>query len=153
MIKRPAKWRSDMSSENPIPTVGVIALRDNNVLLVRSGKDSHHVSGTYGLPAGRVEQGEDEVAAAQREFLEETGLVSQELIEFDNNTFEADVPRSDGSIVRMFWRVYLATKVTGELSQSSEAIPSWRPLSDLETLPLQPNVKKAINNAQIFINK
>ena len=104
-----------MSSENPIPTVGVVAFNNNNVLLVRSGEESGHVTGSYGLPAGRIEQGEDEIAAAKRELQEETGLEAEELVEFDNNTFEADVPRSDGSKVRMFWRVFLAPKYTGEL--------------------------------------
>jgi ADP-ribose pyrophosphatase YjhB (NUDIX family) len=62
-----------MSPENPVPTVGVIVFDNDNVLLVRSGKASAHVTGSYGLPAGRIEPGEDEVSAARRELQEKTG--------------------------------------------------------------------------------
>lgn len=142
-----------MSSQNPIPTVGVVVFNNKNVLLVRSGEASGHVTGSYGLPAGRIEPGEDEMGAAQRELQEETGLTAKELVEFDNNTFEADVPRSDGSTVRMFWRVFLAPEFTGELVESSETIPEWRVLSELDTLPLQPNVKNAVENAVQYLQK
>jgi 8-oxo-dGTP pyrophosphatase MutT (NUDIX family) len=56
--------------------VGVVPLgNDGRVLLI---KHYRFITDTWGweIPAGRIEPGEDEVTAAQRELLEETGYVT-----------------------------------------------------------------------------
>lgn len=131
-----------------IPTIGVVALQDNKVLLVRSGDASGHITGTYGLPSGRVDEGETEIKAAVREFSEETGLVANigDLTEFKNNTFTAEIPRKDGTIKRMFWRVYFAKNFSGELVSTDETTPEWILIEELDNYNLLPNVKNAIMN-------
>ena len=53
--------------------VSVAILRDDRLLLVQEGKE--WCRGAWGLPGGRVEEGEPIVEAAIREAREETGLL------------------------------------------------------------------------------
>lgn len=53
--------------------VSAAIIADGRVLLVQEGKPGFH--GQWGLPGGRVEEGEPLVAAITREVLEETGYV------------------------------------------------------------------------------
>jgi ADP-ribose pyrophosphatase YjhB (NUDIX family) len=57
--------------EHPVATVGaLISNPSGQVLLVLTHKWSH----TYGIPGGKIEKGEDAVAALRREIREETSL-------------------------------------------------------------------------------
>ena len=56
----------------PVPTVGVVCLRDDQVLLIKRGTPPR--LGQWSLPGGRIERGETTPAAALRELAEETGV-------------------------------------------------------------------------------
>lgn len=56
----------------PVPCVGVICLRGDEVLLIRRGTPPRQ--GEWSLPGGRIEPGERAVDAALRELREETGV-------------------------------------------------------------------------------
>ena len=56
----------------PIPAVGVVCLRGDEVLLIRRGKPPR--LGEWSLPGGRIEPGERAIDAALRELGEETGV-------------------------------------------------------------------------------
>ena len=56
----------------PAPAVGVVCLRDGDVLLIRRGTEPR--LGEWSLPGGRIEAGERVVDAALRELREETGV-------------------------------------------------------------------------------
>jgi 8-oxo-dGTP diphosphatase len=56
----------------PVPCVGVVCLRGDEVLLIRRGTPPRQ--GEWSLPGGRIEPGERVVDAALRELREETGV-------------------------------------------------------------------------------
>ena len=56
----------------PVPAVGVVCLRGDEVLLIRRGTPPRQ--GEWSLPGGRIEPGERATDAALRELLEETGV-------------------------------------------------------------------------------
>ena len=63
---------SDRVAPIPIPAVGVVCLRDDEVLLIRRGTVPR--LGEWSLPGGRIESGERAMDAALRELKEETGV-------------------------------------------------------------------------------
>jgi 8-oxo-dGTP diphosphatase len=60
------------SSMTPVPAVGVVCLKGDEVLLIRRGTPPR--MGEWSLPGGRIEPGERAVDAALRELVEETGV-------------------------------------------------------------------------------
>ena len=56
----------------PVPAVGVVCFRGDEVLLIRRGRPPRQ--GQWSLPGGRIEPGERAVDAALRELREETGV-------------------------------------------------------------------------------
>lgn len=59
----------------PVPAVGVVCLRGDEVLLIRRGTPPR--MGEWSLPGGRIEWGERAIDAALRELREETGVEAQ----------------------------------------------------------------------------
>ena len=66
-----------MTERRPVPGVGVVCLRGDEVLLIRRGKQPR--MGEWSIPGGRLEWGETTTDGALRELREETG-VSAELL-------------------------------------------------------------------------
>ena len=65
----------DSSPSAPVPCVGVVCLRDGEVLLIRRGREPR--MGEWSLPGGRIEPGERAAEAALRELREETGVEAE----------------------------------------------------------------------------
>lgn len=59
----------------PVPAVGIVCLRGDEVLLIRRGKPPGQ--GEWSLPGGRIEPGERAVDAGLRELREETGIEAE----------------------------------------------------------------------------
>jgi 8-oxo-dGTP diphosphatase len=68
-MTRSAKPVQDL---RPVPAVGVICFRDEEVLLIKRGTPPRQ--GEWSLPGGRIEPGEPARTAALRELMEETGI-------------------------------------------------------------------------------
>lgn len=59
----------------PVPCVGVVCLKGDEVLLIRRGRPPK--AGEWSLPGGRIEPGERAIDAALRELREETGVEAE----------------------------------------------------------------------------
>lgn len=96
----------------PVPTVGVVCLRGQEVLLIKRGNPPRQ--GQWSLPGGRIERGETTPDAALRELLEETGVEARllGLIDVVDGVFPA---RPGFGISRHYLLIdYAARWTTGE---------------------------------------
>lgn len=59
----------------PVPAVGVVCLKGDEVLLIRRAKPPR--MGEWSIPGGRIEAGEKAVDAAMRELYEETSVKAE----------------------------------------------------------------------------
>ncbi len=128
-------------------TVGVVILEGDKVLLVRHLKGSNNITDTFGLPAGRLEPGEDYPQAAIRELKEETGLNAnvEDLVQLPIE-YHKILKRKTGE-EPMVMRVYRCNKYSGELTDSEETSPLWVEIKSLDSLNLNPNVHNAVKQA------
>ena len=71
-----------MTTEPTVPAkaAGIVYLTDGRVLLLMRSPNADSNPSTWGLPAGRTEEGESNEQAATRESVEETGHAPSELI-------------------------------------------------------------------------
>lgn len=112
----------------PVPAVGVVCLRGDEVLLIRRGTPPR--LGEWSLPGGRIEPGERATDAALRELREETGV-------------EADLIGLIDVVDGLFPEVgkhyvlidYLAVWRSGEpVAGDDAASASFHPLAELDRL-------------------
>jgi len=99
------------ASQFPVPTVGVVCLRDDKVLLIKRGTPPRQ--GQWSLPGGRLEWGETTVVAALRELKEETGVeaVLLGLVDVVDGLFTS---RTTGETTRHYLMIdYAARWVSG----------------------------------------
>lgn len=137
--------------EKRIHTVGIIAFNDDKVLLVKHGLAAEHLTGVWGLPGGRLNDGEELIEAAIREFEEETGLFanSDTMVKIPT-IFEGDIPRKSGEILKTFWNVFLVRNYTGVLLDSAETAPHWITINEVSKHVTLPNTEKAIEEALLL---
>jgi len=66
---------SQIEPKRPVPAVGIVCLRGDDVLLIKRGAPP--LEDSWSLPGGRIEWGERAIDAARRELLEETGCEAE----------------------------------------------------------------------------
>jgi len=102
---------------HPVPTVGVVCLRGDQVLLIKRGTAPR--LGQWSLPGGRMELGETTIAAGLRELKEETGVEAAilGLIDVIDGVFPArpSLDGKPGEITRHYVLIdYAARWISGE---------------------------------------
>ena len=129
-----------------IPTVAVVVFKKEFVLLVKHGEEAGHLTGTYGLPAGRIERGESSEQSALRELKEETGLTATKLERLPTEHF-ASIKRKDGTFKDFSLISFKCMNYEGQLKSSEETDPEWVSLDRLGDIKLLPNVNLIISEA------
>ena len=128
----------------PVPAVGVVCLRGDEVLLIRRGTPP--LAGSWSLPGGRIEWGERAAAAALRELGEETGVEAEllGLVEVADGLFgEGPVPERHYVLVD-----YAARWRAGEPRAGDDAADAaFHPLAAIEGLGLWDETVRVIRLA------
>jgi 8-oxo-dGTP diphosphatase len=131
--------------EQPLIGVGAIIVKDGSIILVKRG---HAPSlGEWSIPGGLLEVGESLRQGAEREALEETGLVvrAMELL----GVFERLVP-DDQKRMRFHYVLvdFLCEVVSGELQPSGDAAAArWFSPCEVDGLPLPEDTAAVIRLA------
>lgn len=96
--------------QRPVPTVGVVCLKGDRVLLIKRGTPPR--LGQWSLPGGRIEWGEPVDEAALRELKEETGVDAEltGLLDVVDGVFTS---RESGEVTRHFVMIDYAARWTG----------------------------------------
>ena len=135
-----------------VQTVGIVVLKDNDVLLVCHGEKAGHITGSYGAPGGRIDENETLIHAAVRELEEETGLIAEEkdLIELPEK-YDADISRKDGTVMHCHHTVFAVRNFTGELRGTEETEPEWVPIENLSSMELLANTEQMAQQALQYV--
>jgi ADP-ribose pyrophosphatase len=149
-----SKWRFSQTLQNstpgaggaypvqPIIAVGAIVFKDNRVLLVRRGKPP--AEDLWAIPGGRVEIGETLQEAAEREILEETGIVIRALDPV--YTFDV-IDRDTRGGIRFHYVIVdlIAEYIRGEPRAGDDAAASrWVPSNELSTLNVSSKTRQLL---------
>lgn len=131
----------------PVPAVGVVCLRGEDVLLIRRGTPPR--LGDWSIPGGRIEWGERAADAALRELYEETGVTAElaGLLDVVDGVFRA---RTDGQVWGHYVLIdYAARWTSGEPRAGDDAAEArfFGP-AELTTLPLWDETRRIIDLAR-----
>jgi 8-oxo-dGTP diphosphatase len=127
-----------------VPRVGVgaVVIKNSNVLLVRRGIPPSE--GLWAIPGGHVELGETLQETAEREILEETGIVikaGEPIYAFDL------IEQDDSGRIRFHFIVVDVTGeyVSGEPRGADDALEArWLSWEEIEALPVSQNTLKLL---------
>ena len=126
----------------PLPGVGAVVLRNDNVLLIQRGKPPR--LGQWSLPGGLHELGETAEEAVVREVMEETGFEVAVLRLIDHvNVIQHD----DAGRVKVHYLLldFLCHPTGGTLQAGTDAADAkWVPLADVPGLKLWTETEKMI---------
>lgn len=126
-----------MCDPRPVPCVGGIVVQDARLLLIRRGTPPH--AGTWSIPGGRVEPGEDGPAAVVRELREETGLV------VEVGALVGAVTRAGADGVRYEIEDWACVVTGGQLVAGDDATDAcWADSTGLARLTLTPGLVEAL---------
>ncbi len=130
----------------PVPAVGAIVFRGDEVLLVKRGSEPNR--GLWSVPGGALETGETVEEAAVRETVEETGVAVRPLRVFEVR----DYIESAGGRVRWHYVLIdvLCEYVRGEPFPASDAANARLiPLREIGDYEITPTALEVIRAASI----
>jgi 8-oxo-dGTP diphosphatase len=139
----------------PLVGVGAVIVERGRVLLVQRGKEP--LRGQWAIPGGMLELGETVRQGAEREALEETGLLvrATELLGvFDRIVTSPDLaaePSSADNQRTLYHYVlvdFLCQRISGEIVAGRDAADArWFTPADLEELPLPKDTRSVLRLA------
>jgi 8-oxo-dGTP diphosphatase len=131
--------------KQPLIGVGALIVENGRVALIKRGKAP--LLGEWSIPGGMLELGETLRQGAEREALEETGLVvrATELL----GVFDRIVPDDEGNIVYHYVLIdFLCQLVSGKLRAGADAAEAqWFTPENIAKLPLAEDTAGVIRAA------
>ncbi len=134
--------------QHPRVAVGAVVFKDDRVLLVQRG--SAPAKGRWAIPGGKVKLGETLQQAAEREILEETGII----IEAGHPvyTFDAIVRDADGAISFHYVIVDLAAAYVSSVPRPGDDARDvrWVASHELAALAVSPSTIELLRTRYRF---
>lgn len=131
--------------KQPLIGVGALIVENGRVVLIKRGKAP--LLGEWSIPGGMLELGETLRQGAEREALEETGLVvrATELL----GVFDRVVPDAEGKIIYHYVLIdFLCERVSGELHAGADAADArWYKPEEVADLALTADTAGVIRAA------
>lgn len=131
--------------KQPLIGVGALIVEKGRVVLIKRGKAP--LLGEWSIPGGMLELGETLRQGAEREALEETGLVvrATELL----GVFDRVVPDSAGKIIYHYVLIdFLCQRISGELLAGADAADAqWFTPEEVAKLPMAEDTAGVIRAA------
>lgn len=128
--------------KKPIVGVGAIVVKDGKVLLVKRAAAPSR--GLWAIPGGSLELGETLQSGAEREILEETGIVikaGEPVYTFDFLEYDAKDQLQYHFVIVDMEAEYMA----GEVKAADDALDArWVSPGDLEGMPVSKNTLKIL---------
>jgi ADP-ribose pyrophosphatase len=133
---RPSAYSAGPYPDRPCVAVGAVVFRNNRVLLVRRGQPPSQ--DLWAIPGGKVGLGETLQEAAEREILEETGVV----IHARHPIYTFDLLEKDRrGRIRFHYVIIdlIADYVTGDICAGDDAKEArWVGSDDIQKLAINP---------------
>ncbi|KCZ83142.1 NUDIX family NudH subfamily hydrolase [Hyphomonas adhaerens MHS-3] len=140
-----------MTELKPVPAVGTVCFRGEDVALIRRG--TKPMAGSWSLPGGKIEFGERASDAALRELKEETGLTARlvGLVDVVDGIFTS---RTTGDVTRHFVLFdYAAVWVSGTVMAGDDAAHAeWISPARLENLEIWEETRRIIDAARTLVS-
>lgn len=140
-----------MSAPKPVPAVGTVCFRGDDVLLIRRG--TKPMAGSWSIPGGKIEFGERAEAAALRELKEETAVTARlvGLVDVADGIFTS---RTHGDVTRHFVLFdYAAVWVSGEAQAGDDAAHTeWISPARLAELEIWEETRRIIKAARRLVS-
>ena len=131
--------------KQPLIGVGALIVENGRVVLIKRGKAP--LMGEWSIPGGMLEVGETLRQGAEREALEETGLLvrATDLL----GIFDRIVPDAEGNIVYHYVLIdFLCEKTSGDLRAGADAADArWFTPEEVAKLPLAEDTAGVIRAA------
>lgn len=118
-----------MTTEGRIRVVAAVIERDGRLLVCRRAAHKRH-GGLWEFPGGKVEPGENDFAALQRELREELDV---EVVRVAAETFRRQDPGSNFTIA------FVPTAIAGEPEALEHQAIEWAKTEDLQRFDLAPS--------------
>jgi 8-oxo-dGTP diphosphatase len=130
--------------QQPLIGVGALIVQNGRVVLIKRGKAP--LQGEWSIPGGMLELGETLRAGAEREALEETGLVvrATELL----GVFDRVIPEGAGIKYHYVLIDFFCKKISGELRAGADAADArWFTPDEISKLTLAEDTAAVIKGA------
>lgn len=129
-----------------VPRSIILLVKGDQVLLQKAAQNKKIFPGYYNGIGGHIERNEDVLAGAERELLEEAGIVCHDLRMA--GSIMIDVTEFTGILLFVF----TGSHTSGELRGSDEGSLHWVSIDQLDRIDVVDDIPELISHVRDFIN-